>query len=378
MIIASDSVFAQRKFKVELNAPSLINDTILLGPSSVAREGLEGVYKFKLDTSERIFDFGKKFGFEQCIYSVAVQKNNILEGEIDYPIPVTFQYLDPKTYTVYFSSTFFLDSGYYKTEFAKKIQFYEVRLNSPINNEYVNFKKLFTDLYIKVDGKLYDSLTDLKEKEKRVGEYIRKNPNSYVALWEIFDDYLKQDYYPVYLDNLALFSENLKKSRLYLKLENKLKLDSTSNKGNRYELEKSINTGAKFPPIKFDEQNGLDKTDFQKYKLTYVDCWSTGCGPCIKAMPEMVAMYNEYKNKGVNFISVTAESKPDRIKLAKEILKKKNVIWTNYFDINKDFQNKVGLTGYPLQFLIDQNGTIVTRVGGDLHAIKKAMDDYLK
>ena len=91
----------------------------------------------------------------------------------------------------------------------------------------------------------------------------------------------------------------------------------------------------------------------------------------------MVKMYNKYKDKGINFIIVTDEQELERIERAKEILKKNNVKWTNYFDINKDFSNKVGLPAYPTQFLVDQNGRIVIRVEGDLDSIRKTIDNYL-
>ena len=89
-------------------------------------------------------------------------------------------------------------------------------------------------------------------------------------------------------------------------------------------------------------------------------------------------MYDEYKNKGINFITITDEHDPKRIELAKSILSKHHVKWVNYFDINDDFKNKVNATSYPLHFLVDQNGKIVARVIGDLNEIRKIIDGSLK
>lgn len=365
-LLISNFLFAQHKFKIELNAPAHINDTLIFTPPIVGR-GFEELYHIKLNTNKDISDFGKKFGFGQSAYEIIVRERNILEGEFDYSKPVSFQFVDSKAHEVYLTSTFFIDSGHYKIELPKTFNSYEINVNSPVNIEYSNFKKLFADLYIKPDEQhIFARLTDLTKKEERIGSYIKKNPNSYVALWEIVDDYVKHRYNPIYLENLQLFSDEIKKSELYIKFETKLR------------LENSINTGNEFPNIQFDKQNTLTKEDFKKYKLTFIDYWSTTCIPCIKAMPEIVAMYNEYKDRGINFITVTDENEPKRIKLAKDILNKNNVKWTNYFDMNKDFKNKVGTTMYPLQFLIDQNGKVVTRVEGNLSEIKKIIDDNLK
>jgi thiol-disulfide isomerase/thioredoxin len=359
-------LFAQKKFKIELDAPSYINDSIIFSPPLV-RVGFEELYNFKLNTNESIIVFGKRFKLKYSVFQVRVQEKNILEGQFEYPQPVSFQYYDLKANHGYRTSTFFLDSGYYKINFPRMVDFYEIKLNSPVNNEYSIFKKIFSDLYIKLDNKLgFDSLTDLTKKEKRIGSYIKKNPNSYVAFWEIVNDYTLNNFNSIYIDNLQLFSDEIKKTDLYRKFESKMN------------AENSTMIGREFPTINFNKKSALTKEVFRKYKLTFIDYWSTACAPCLKAMPEIVAMYNNYKEKGVNFITITDEGEPKRIELAKKILNKNNAKWSNYFDINKDFKNKLNATGYPLHFLIDQNGKIIARGLGDLDEIKKNIDDNLK
>ncbi|MBV4360012.1 TlpA family protein disulfide reductase [Pinibacter aurantiacus] len=371
------SLFAQQKFKIDLSSPSLINKSLILAPSPWVKE-LKGLYCLNLDTNKNIIDFCKNNGFEKSVYQITVQEKNSIRGEFAYPVPVTFQFVDPENNQLHLSSKFFLDSGSYKIDLPKVLRRCDINLNSPVNNEYADFKKLFVDFYISQD-KLFDSLTNLAEKENRVASYIRKNPDSYVALWEIIDDYFTHDYVPVYLENLRLFSASMKTSKLFTTFEGILKHDSSSNKGNKFELERSVVAGSLFPEIDFDGRNMLTKEDFKKSELTLIDCWATWCGYCVKAMPGVVALYNEYKDLGVNFISVALENDPKKIKLANEILKKNNVKWKNYFDIKKDFNDKVGVVAIPLLFLVDQNGKIVERVNSaDIDFIKKTIDDYLR
>lgn len=369
---------AQGKFSIEFTAPSYVNDSIIFAPSPWVKE-LTEIYNVNVETGKSIKDFGKESGLGKTFYQITVQEKNMINGELDYPMPFTFQTQNRQTGQIYVTSRFFLDSGHYKIALPRFSRFDEINLNSSVNEEYAGFKKLFADLYVTQEQRLSDSLTNLAEKEKRIGAYIKKHPESYVALWEIFDDYCNYDYYPIYLENLRLFSGKMSTNRLFKTFENKLKLDSANEKGNKFELEKTLVEGSEFPEIAFDEHNVLTAKDFKNYTLTFIDCWATGCGSCLKEMPEIVAMYGVYKDEGVNFISVTAETDPKRIELAKKILKKNNVQWTNYFDIKKNFEEKVGLTEYPLHFLVDRDGKIVARVNGaDLNSIKKAMDDYLR
>lgn len=358
------SLFAQHKFKIELKAPSYIDKTIIFAPS-VIRKGFEEFYHFEIDTTSNITNFGKKLGIGSAFFQIKVQEKNIIAGQFPYPQPVSFQYYDPEEKRPYMTATFFLDSGHYKIELPGKFDSYPVNLNSPLNNEYTDFRKIFSELYIKTPGKIFDSLIDLTEKGKRVGAYIRKHPNSYIALWEIINDYTRHSYNAIYLENLQLFSDEIRRTELFKKFENKLR------------SEHSTLIGEEFPTINFDPEHTLTKSDFKKYSFTLIDYWSTTCAPCIAAMPKLVFMYDQYKNKGVNFITITDEREPQRIKLAKSILHKNNIKWINYFDLKQDFRNKVNATVYPLYFLIDRNGVIVKRVS-KLSEIERAIEELLK
>lgn len=358
-------LFAQLKFKIELEAPTFTNDKLIISPQ-IIRKGYEDFYKYHLDTNQYITDLGKQFGFEQSAYQIIIQKNNLLEGEFQYTIPLSFQYFNINTKQVYISATFFLDSGFHKIQLPDSFNAYDVNMHSPINDEYAHFKKLFSDLYIHINGNVLDSLTDLQKKEERIGDYIKSNTNSYVAFWEIVHDYTLYNFNTIYLNNLALFSNSFKKTELFKAFEKKLR------------TEDSTLLGRKFPDISFDGKNFITKKYFKNYPLTFINYWSTTCLPCIKAMPKIVAMYHQYKERGVHFITITDENKPERIKLAKKILLKNNATWPNYFDINKEFNNKVSATIYPLHFLVDKNGNIVFRNAGNLEEVEQFINNYLK
>ncbi len=46
-------------------------------------------------------------------------------------------------------------------------------------------------------------------------------------------------------------------------------------------------------------------------RITLIDFWASWCGPCRKEIPHVKKYYEEYKNKGVQFISVSIDAKKD-------------------------------------------------------------------
>ncbi|HCN51073.1 MAG TPA: hypothetical protein DIT10_18605 [Chryseobacterium sp.] len=366
LILISNFLYSQNNFEIDLSSDSYINDSLMLG-APVIRNGFGDLYRFKIQTNNNISDFGKKIRMSHSIYYFKIQKKNIASGIIEYPQPVAFGYIGKKGEPIYNTKIFFLEKGKYKIDLPQNISNLELNIDSPTNKEYRALQKSLGQFYIKSKNPDQpDSLINMSKKQEFLGEYIRKNPNSYVALWEIVNDYTLDDYHPAYLKNLNLFSAKFKQNKLYKGVETRLK------------AEQSTSIGQKIPDIYFDKLNKLTSEGFKKYKLTFIDYWSTTCVPCIKGMPEIVNLYNEYKDQNVNFITITDEQKPNRIEVAKNILKKNNANWMNFFDTNKDFQKKVNATSYPLHFIIDENGKIVARISNSIEGARTVIKEYLQ
>ncbi|MCS3867742.1 thiol-disulfide isomerase/thioredoxin [Chryseobacterium ginsenosidimutans] len=364
LIFISNFIYSQNNFEINLTANSYINDSLMFGAPST-RNGFGDLYTFKISPNKNVSDFGQKITMDHSVYYLKIQKENTINGFIEYPQPVSFVHLDKKNKSASSSKIFFLEKGKYKIDLPSLSNGLEINIESPTNLDYKNLQKTLEPVYVK-SKKPYemDSLISLKEKQKILGEYIKKRSDSYAALWEILNDYTLYNYHSDYLKNMKLFSTKFKENKLFKNIESRLKSESLTAIGN------------KIPDIYFDKQNKLMTEDFKKYSLTFIDYWSTSCAPCIKSMPEIVALHEEFKN--VNFITITDENKTERMQLAKNILKKNNVTWTNFFDRNKDFQKKVNATSYPLYFLIDKDGKIIARSMGDIEEVKKKMTEYLK
>lgn len=366
LILISNFIYSQNNFEIDLSSDSYINDSLMLG-APMTRKGFGDLYTFKMQTNKNLSDLAKKNRIDHSFYYLKIHKKNIVSGFIEYPQPVAFIHLGKKGEASHNTKIFFLEKGKHKIDLPQNINNLELDIDSPTNKEYKALKKSLDQFYIKSKSPDQpDSLINMDKKQEFLGEYIRKNPNSYAALWEIVNDYTLKDYHPAYLKNLNLFSVKFKQNKLYKGVETRLK------------AEQSTSIGQKIPDIYFDKQNKLTSENFKKYKLTFIDYWSTTCAPCIKSMPEIVKLYNEYKDQNVNFITVTDEQKPNRIETAKNILKKNNATWMNFFDTNKDFQKKVNATSYPLHFIIDENGKIIARISNNIDEVRTIIKEYLQ
>ncbi len=96
-----------------------------------------------------------------------------------------------------------------------------------------------------------------------------------------------------------------------------------------------------------------------KGKVVVLNFWFTTCPPCIAEMPELNKMVKKYKNKNVEFIAITFESK-EKIKA---FLKEHKFNYKTVSDnsIVRDYNVSI----FPLNMIIDQNGEIIFKKVGD-------------
>lgn len=121
---------------------------------------------------------------------------------------------------------------------------------------------------------------------------------------------------------------------------------------------KNLNTGAIAPEIKMTDFNNEIWTSKDFYgKNLFIDVWATWCGPCIKEMPALKNIQDEFKGKQIEFISVCIESRKQE---AEEILKKFNIGGVNLFDKTgeENFKENFAINALPRYILINKEGQI--------------------
>lgn len=106
--------------------------------------------------------------------------------------------------------------------------------------------------------------------------------------------------------------------------------------------------------------NPVSLTDFRG-KVLLVDFWASWCGPCRKENPNVVRLYQQYKDQGFEILGVSLDSKQDRWL---DAIAKDGLTWTHVSDL-KGWSNEVAgmysVTSIPHTVLLDAEGKILGR-----------------
>ena len=109
-----------------------------------------------------------------------------------------------------------------------------------------------------------------------------------------------------------------------------------------------------------------------KGKYVLVDFWASWCGPCRVENPNVVRVFNQYKDKGFTVLGVSLDRPNAKDKWLKAI-HDDNLTWTHVSDL-KFWDNEVakqyGIKAIPQNLLIDPQGVIIAKNlrGEDLEA----------
>jgi peroxiredoxin len=95
-------------------------------------------------------------------------------------------------------------------------------------------------------------------------------------------------------------------------------------------------------------------------KVTLVDFWAAWCRPCRAENPNIVRVYQKYKDKGLSVLGVSLDrTEADWKKAIEEDgLEWHHVSKLQYFGEIADLYN---VTGIPASFILDENGVIVAK-----------------
>jgi thiol-disulfide isomerase/thioredoxin len=133
---------------------------------------------------------------------------------------------------------------------------------------------------------------------------------------------------------------------------------------NAYAEFKGTNTASqteKAPEINLPDPTGKKiSLSSLRGKVVLIDFWASWCAPCRQENPNVVALYNKYKNKNFTIFSVSLDKDKEAWKKA---IKSDGLVWkTHVSDLlqwETPLVQQYGFNSIPFTVLIDANGVIV-------------------
>ncbi|WP_207503464.1 TlpA disulfide reductase family protein [Telluribacter humicola] len=96
-------------------------------------------------------------------------------------------------------------------------------------------------------------------------------------------------------------------------------------------------------------------------KYVLIDFWAAWCGPCRMENPNVVKMYNKYKDKGFTIFGVSLDSSKDAWLGA---IKKDGLPWHHGSELkkwNSEVAQTYGVNAIPATYLLDKEGKVIAK-----------------
>jgi len=167
----------------------------------------------------------------------------------------------------------------------------------------------------------------------------------------------------------AGLAESVPNTSYHLAVQTQIKQIETQNENRKKEavekerLEQLSAIGSIAPELNFPNPDGKIITlESLRGNYVLIDFWASWCRPCRAENPNVVKLYNEYKDKGFTVYSVSLDKDINRWLSA---IKQDNLYWPNHVSDLKQWKSEAvkiyGFTGIPFTVLIDKDGEIIAK-----------------
>lgn len=271
----------------------------------------------------------------------------------------------------YVTISFFLEAGESRFVAGDSAGLYKME-GGQAQMDYIKLKKMLAPFEDKLVPLSADYAVARKNKNKEEMQRLE-------AIFEKADSEIKEQVYEKFISEkrrspVALYAvkqyagwdlDPAKVEPLFASLP-----ESTRNYPSAIKFKESIETAKKTAvgamAMDFTQNDTLGRAvslSSFRGKYVLVDFWASWCGPCRVENPNIVKVFNQYKDKGFTVLGVSLDRDNGKEKWLKAI-HDDNLTWTHVSDL-KYWDNEVakqyGIRAIPQNILVDPSGKIVAR-----------------
>ncbi|MNK04158.1 Thiol-disulfide oxidoreductase ResA [compost metagenome] len=207
----------------------------------------------------------------------------------------------------------------------------------------------------------------IKKYKAEFKQMVIENPSTWGAVLNIYQN--AHSFSPQELEEfVAIFDKSVMSTATGKKLLNHIQQN------------KLLLPSMPFPAFSYTDVNNKKFTlnQLKGKKGTLIVFWASWCGPCRAEIPELKTFYANYKDKGIDLISISTDHS---IVDWKKALDKEKMPWANLSNLPGDYKeiiSKYNVTAIPAMFLLDKDNKIVLADPNDFKLIQKHTNQILQ
>jgi len=239
---------------------------------------------------------------------------------------------------------------------------------SPVNDAYQGFRENYDQLTVKIVklNQEYQADPTNKELEKAFNEEYEKFEKAFQQL--DVKTILENISNPLGLHLFHTTMSSLDNENILLilsKADADFLADPTVKKvAAQLKLSQKVGVGSKFSDLTMPKPDGqtMSLSEYAgKGSYVLIDFWASWCAPCMRELPNVLACYKKYHQKGFEIVGVSLDKDGDAWKAA---IKNNQMPWPQMSDL-AGWQSKAvevySFSGIPHTVLLDPQGVIIAK-----------------
>ena len=238
---------------------------------------------------------------------------------------------------------------------------------NPLFKSFYEIQNEMRNAMVSRDSLGYKDLEEqLKEMETKFNDYqidyTKSNPDSYISAMVLIQLVMNKA-----IENEAAyeiyngFSKTIKKTKSAVKIY-ELVAPKEAEETEEAAQDGEVNVGDKAPDFSAPNPNDIAVSlNTSLGKLTVLDFWASWCGPCRVDSPNLVKVYNTYKDQGLAIVGISLDQQKESWKKA---IDNDQLDWTHVSYL-KRWDDPIaaiyGVRSIPQLFLLDENGVVIAK-----------------